>query len=217
MALDALLPIVDYPTLLAAIKNWVDRSDFAAVAPVLVGLCEKRLNRDLRVRDMLQRETAPLLAGAQYVDLPDDVIELKAVRPITNPPSRPLTVMTMDAQQEHFAENIATSQVPTSYALVGKSISISPAPTGAFTLEIVYYGNIAPLTYAAPVNWLVTKWPDAYLFGSLVESAPYLRDDDRMQMWKDRFEEILNEIQAADARAELAGGRMVNRRTKPIL
>lgn len=217
MALDALLPIVDYPTLLAAIKNWVDRSDFGAVAPVLVGLAEKRMNRDLRVRDMLQRETAPLVAAQQYVDLPDDMIELKAVRPITNPPSRPLTVMTLDAQQEHFAENISTSQVPTSYALLGDSISLSPPPTGAFTLEIVYYGSIAPLTYAAPVNWLVTKWPDAYLFGSLVESAPYLRDDDRMGVWKDRFEEILNEIQAADARAELAGGRMVNRRTKPIL
>lgn len=216
MALSALLPIVDYPTLLAAIKNWTDRTDFDAVAPVLVGLAETRMNRDLRVREMLQRETAALSAGVQYVDLPDDMVELKSVRPITSPPSRPLTVMTLDEQQEHLSENIQTSQVPTSYAQLGNQISLSPQPTGAFALEIIYYGQIPTLTLVAPTNWIIGKWPDAYLYGSLVESAPYLRDDDRMQMWKDRFEEILNEIQAASARAEFSGGRMVNRRTKPI-
>lgn len=215
MTLPTLAPIVDYQTLLNAIAVWVDRSDFVNVTPVLVGLAHARMNRTLRVQDMLVRSTSSVTVGTEYVDLPGDYIEMKRIRPVTSPPSRPLTVMTMDQAAERLAENGIASRVPTSYSLVGGSVEFAPAATGDFNLEMLYYGMVPSLSADAPTNWIVAKWPEAYLYGALVESAPYIRDDDRMQMWKDRFEEILNEIQAASDRSTLAGGRMVNR-TGPL-
>lgn len=206
-----LAPIVDYPTLLAAIKGWVDRTDFDQVAPVLVGLAHAKLNRVLRVRDMLTRSLATIDAGAQFVDLPDDFIEMKRVRPVSSPAARPLEVMTPEQIALRQAEN-TTSALPTHFALLSTEIEIAPSPTGDFDMEVLYYGATPPLSDTAPTNWIVVKWPEAYLFGALVESAPYLRDDDRMALWQSRFNSIIDEIQAADDRAQLAGARMTNRR-----
>jgi hypothetical protein len=32
-------------------------------------------------------------------------------------------------------------------------------------------------------NWLLTLAPDLYLYGALLESAPYIKEDGRIQTW----------------------------------
>ena len=32
-------------------------------------------------------------------------------------------------------------------------------------------------------NWLLTMAPDLYLYGALMEAAPYLKEDGRIQTW----------------------------------
>ena len=42
---------------------------------------------------------------------------------------------------------------------------------------------MAALTDLAPTNWLLTKHPDVYLYGALLESAPYTKEDERINVW----------------------------------
>lgn len=43
-------------------------------------------------------------------------------------------------------------------------------------------------------NWLLTNYPDVYLFGALVESAPFVRDDDRLPIWEAELQRRLDEL-----------------------
>jgi hypothetical protein len=207
----ALLPIIDYVSLIAAVTSWLERTDVSDPIPVAIALAEKRMNRTLRVRQMIRRSQSPFLVGVEYVDLPDDYIELVRARPITVPPSNPLRILTPQQLDQELAYNDTSKPLFGYAALEGLSLRVATAPTATGTLEIVYYGTIPPITATSPTNWMIQQWPDAYLYGTLTEMAPYLRDDDRLPLWKGSFEEKINEIQAADERQSMSGGPMRTR------
>jgi hypothetical protein len=46
----------------------------------------------------------------------------------------------------------------------------------------VFRQNIPPLA-ANSSNWLLALAPDLYLYGALLESAPYINEDARIQTW----------------------------------
>ena len=52
------------------------------------------------------------------------------------------------------------------------------------SVSLVYRQGIPPLTAARPVNWLLAKNPDLYLYGALLESEPFLKNDSRMVTWR---------------------------------
>jgi len=49
----------------------------------------------------------------------------------------------------------------------------------------------------------LSKHPDAYLYGSLVHSAPYLKDDDRIGIWAGLFDAIIQDILLEDQRSSV--------------
>jgi hypothetical protein len=52
-----------------------------------------------------------------------------------------------------------------------------------YTIEMVYRKNIPAFATNDP-NWLLTLAPDLYLYGALLESAPYIKEDGRIQTWE---------------------------------
>jgi hypothetical protein len=54
--------------------------------------------------------------------------------------------------------------------------------------------SVIPLSASVTTNWLVTNYPDIYLFGSLVEAAPYLKDDGRVVVWESELQKRLDEL-----------------------
>ena len=43
-------------------------------------------------------------------------------------------------------------------------------------------------------NWLLTIAPDLYLYGALLESAPYIKEDGRIQTWGLGFTSALSDL-----------------------
>ena len=54
--------------------------------------------------------------------------------------------------------------------------------------------RIVPLSAGTDTNWLLTNYPDIYLYGSLIESAPYLRDDQRIGLWQSEYDRRADEL-----------------------
>lgn len=52
---------------------------------------------------------------------------------------------------------------------------------------------LVPLRTTDP-NWLLTAHPDIYLYASLVESAPFIRDDERVALWEAELEHRLQNL-----------------------
>ena len=189
------MAIVTYSDLQTAIANWMVRDDLTSRIPDFIDLFEARINRMLRVRQM--ETTASLTPSSGVASLPADFLEWRS-----------LTYMgTVQNDIEYVVPSVFTELYPdtpsdtppTIFTIVGSSINMMPIDTANTTVRLDYYATIAQLSVSNTTNWLLTAYPDLYLFGSLVEGFLYIMDPDASQMWKARADEIIQEIVRLDA------------------
>jgi hypothetical protein len=111
----------------------------------------------------------------------------------------------------HHASSTNTDQT-FAYSLANfeGAIDTSVVNTGeAGQIYLEYLSGIPPLSDAAPTNWLLSEYPSAYLWGTLVNAAPYIGDDPRMQLWGTNREAAIERIRLADRRAKYPSGLMI--------
>jgi hypothetical protein len=82
---------------------------------------------------------------------------------------------------------------PLFFTIFGSEIELCPTPDQDYTVEMVYRQNL-PALASNSTNWLLTLAPDLYLYGALLESAPYIKEDARIQTWGLGFTSALNDV-----------------------
>jgi len=93
-----------------------------------------------------------------------------------------------------YAENWGISTLSLRYFTVfGDEIELAPTPDQNYTVEMIYRMSI-PSLGANAANWLLALAPDLYLYGALLESAPYIKEDGRIQTWGLGFTSALNDL-----------------------
>jgi hypothetical protein len=78
-------------------------------------------------------------------------------------------------------------------------------------MEMIYYAQIPALSDSNTTNWMLTKNPDIYLYGALLEASPYIMNDTRIPIWEDKYTKAMASLKGADQRARHSGGAMVMR------
>jgi hypothetical protein len=109
---------------------------------------------------------------------------------------------------QQFAGSAAVSVgVPSVYTLIGNEIRLGPAPAASAGLvaELQYYARVPALSAAAPSNWLLTAAPNVYLFGALLEAAPYIGDDMQLAKWHRLYSAAVTGLQSQDRRSRHGG------------
>lgn len=216
MALDG-----TYSGLKASIAAWLERDDLTALIPDFIALAEVRLNDRLRIAPMEKRTTITLATGTgstiltdedtgdilidesggeTLIDeevssdgqLPDDFLEARVVSANTSP------VVNLRLAGPERSSNMYGTLVgyPDVYTIVGNKITAYPGTTA--TLDLVYYGRIPALSEDNPENWLLTKYPQIYLYASLLEAMPLLQDDARTVLWKAALDQAIEDASRAD-------------------
>ncbi len=188
------MPLASYSDLKAEVAAWLRRSDLVFEIPNFITLAEAQMNRRLRVRPMVARlaQTWP----SEYADLPDDFLAERDLTVSAGGADHRLTYLTPE-QMDERSEAAAPGR-PRFYAIYGGQLRLHPAPDTGYAGALVYLQALPALSDASPSNWLLQAHPDAYLYGALTQSAPYLRADDRLQTWGTLFTTILADIEAAD-------------------
>jgi hypothetical protein len=75
---------------------------------------------------------------------------------------------------------------------------VAPTPAAAYNFEVIYYERPQPLDSSNQTNWFTTYAPQALLYGSLLQAMPFLKNDDRMPMWRAEYDLIINTLKAED-------------------
>jgi hypothetical protein len=189
------MPLSTYTDLQAAIADWLARADLSPSIPDFVRLAEARLNLILRCREMTA--SATLMPAAGTCTLPADFVEALAVVADASPRSL-LEAVPLGWAEAQFPTY--PSGTPHYYALFGSSLKTYPQGSAALTLT--YVQALPPLAANAS-NWLLAKAPGAYLYGALLEAAPFLDNDPRVALWGQAWERVTGELNAADQRAVL--------------
>jgi len=193
------MALTNYTELQASVADFLNRGDLTSVIPDFVTMTEAEFNRVLRVRDMTIRTQAPI--DSQYVKLPDDFLGMRNIDLLTDPvtPMSYKNLQNLDIHRAAFAAG-----KPIYYSIMQNNIEFAPAPDGAYTIEIVYYQKIPALSVFS-TNWLLTNHPDAYLYGTLMHSAPYLQADERVGLWAGKYAQIIQQITSSDEKAKFSG------------
>lgn len=186
MALDS------YSGLVSAISGWLDKgSTLDARIPEFIALTESRLNKVLEDPEM--EVTAIASSAGRSLALPADFGELRSI----NVGGYRLTQATA---AEFSGFNSSLSGIPRSYSITDGQLWFAPIPATGSDISITYLRTIPPLTAIAPTNWLLTRAPELYLYGSLLEAEGYLWNDERLPLIQARFEEALGNLRTDGVR-----------------
>jgi len=197
------MALSNYTELQASVADFLNRSDLTAVIPDFIRMTESELNRVLRTREMSVRTRAPV--SEQYVKLPDDYLGMRNIELVTSPVTV-LEYRNLENLDAHRASD-ATGK-PIFYSIMQNNIEFAPVPDSEYTLEIVYYQKIPQLGTEVTeftTNWLLDSHPDIYLYGSLMQSAPYLQADERIGVWAGKFQQVLEQLKTSDEKARFSG------------
>lgn len=195
---------MNYTELQASVASFLNRQDLTSVIPTFIELTESSLNRKLRHRGMLGRATASL--DTDFTTLPADFLEAKNIQLNTTPVT---SLQYVTIEQADFLKTNSTGQ-PMYYTLVGDTLEVVPAPDTEYTVELVYYKKLPPLS-SNSTNWLLDSHPDVYLYGSLMQAAPYLKNDERLAVWGSLYSASLDELNLSSDKAEFSGGTLIAR------
>lgn len=77
---------------------------------------------------------------------------------------------------------------------------VQPSPPSALPFKIEYYGTLTQLDETTQTNWLTINAPDLLLYASLLEAIPFVKTDERIQVWQGYYQAsktalILQEIE----------------------
>lgn len=184
------MSLANYTGLLASVADFLSKSNLTAVIPDFVTMAEAEMNRRLDVRQM-ESQSDFSIAG-ETAPIPADFRGVKSFR-VQNTPRTKLAYISPDQMDDVF-DGAVTDSTPYYYTIVGETFLFSPNVTTG-DVRLRYRASIPPLASNA-TNWLLTAHPDAYLYGSLMHSAPYLRDDPRLPLWQSAFAQIIADINA---------------------
>ena len=187
-----------YDNLKTNIADYLARQDLTDKIPMFVALAEKRLNRDLRLRQTLQQSTYTLDSGFQ-VPTPSDFLEMKDIHIDANPI---VNLNFKTVSQFYRLANVSGSGNPINYTLVSNNFVLAPRPTGSSTINMTYYKIPKVLSDTNASNEYLDVCPDLLLYASLVESAPFLMNDERLQTWEALYTRGLTSITKSDEQSE---------------
>lgn len=186
------MPLTSYTELKASVADWLNRTDLTTQVPDFISLAEAEMKR--RLRRSSTRTTITI--SAEETTPPSDLAELRSMHLESGSPGQdyPIRVGTPEMVAERRARNSAVSGRPSDACVVAGKIVVAPTPDQSYTARIVYFTQLTALSGSQASNPILVEAPDAYLFGSLLQAAPYLEHDERLPVWQGKFDNAINQL-----------------------
>ena len=196
------MAITNYSGLKTSVANYLGRSDLTAQIPDFITLAEYRLQRNLRIRQMLKTATASTTGGDNTVGLPSDFLELRDIY-IDARPRFTLSYLSPSAFSRDA--RAAESGRPNFYTLRAAEFELAPIPDSNYSLVMLYFAKPEVLSDSNASNVFLANAPDALLYGALLEAEPYLYNDNRIAIWSNFYNSALESLNVSDESSEYSG------------
>lgn len=196
------MALTTYSELKTTIADFLNRDDLTSIIPTFITLAESQINRDIRHWRMEKRATSAV--DSEYVSLPTDWIETISVH-LQGGGTTPVNFASRDSIADKRAAGYDTAGRPEFYTHSDGALELYPTPADTYTLELLYASKIDALSDSNTSNWLLLDSPDAYLYGALVHSAPYLQEDGRANTWAQLYGAAVQAVNLSSERSRNSG------------
>lgn len=187
------MTIATYTDLHAAVQAWVNHAQANARIPDFITLAEGEISADLLVDPMKLEQSVSFSAGASEIPLPANLIDPEQFRLLGA--RLPDIVMASREMLAEFAANTRAYDSQRTYgALVGRTLKLFPTQTVDGTVAVYGKCAIPPLSSDAPTNWLLTSFPNVYLFGAIREAGSFMRDEAMIAWAEGRYQQAVAKV-----------------------
>lgn len=190
------MALATYTDLRSAIARVLQRSDLVAAIPDLIAVAESQMSQRLDARLQDTVSTLSTVSGTETVALPSDALSIRSLTVTSSTPVIALDYVTPEKLRIDYAYK--TAGTPLVYAVAGSNAYLAPVPDAAYTLTIVYRARVPSLSDSVTTNYVLSNYPDVYLYGALANAGPYIEDNARVTQWKQAFQMAIEGVNAVD-------------------
>lgn len=190
--------VMTYDSLLEDVRRYLERgftaeSDLIVYEqlPRLITIAQRRIARELKIQGFIRPVQTNLQTGVAVYAKPDrwrDTISMTV-------DGKPIFARSYEYLRSYWPDEAETGTVQFYADYDFQHWLLAPTPSAPGVLEIVYYEQPALLGDDLQTNWLTEYAPDLLLYATLLEATPFLKNDERIQVWQalyDRAAQALN-------------------------
>lgn len=170
------MAISTFDDLKSAISGWASRTDLGSRLDDFVALCEARIKSDDRLLLSKGEVATDFSISSDTTALPDGFLGIKRIHSSTNGKGYVYKHPSEFASILNSTYHTATDPDTYYYTIEGDNFRISPAPTAAITAKLLYH-SLPALSVSNTTNWMLTAYPNVYLYGCLLEYYLYSIED----------------------------------------
>lgn len=193
--------VLTYDSLTSTVLEYLERSDPAVVAfiPTAITMAEFEIAQDIKTLGQMEVVTSTMNAGNPVIAKPARWRKTVSMTLATaSGQKQPIYLRKLEYLNSYWPDVTATG-VPTYYADYDyEHWLVAPTPSTAFAFEALCYTRLEPLSSANQTNWLTQNAPNAMLYGTLKQTAPFIKDDARLALWSGLFDGAMTALKTED-------------------
>lgn len=192
--------VMTYDSLVNDIQTYLERTDQATLEkiPQFIMLAEQVIASQIKFLGNLTVNTSNMVIGSATIDKPARWHKTVSMNVTVDGKRQPIFLRKYEYLRE-YSPDPAVVGTPKFYADYDYTHwLIAPTPDSAYNYEVLYYERVQPLDSSNQTNWFTTYAPQAMLYGSLLQAMPFLKNDERMAMWQQQYDLIINTLKSED-------------------
>lgn len=199
-----------YNSLLNDLRAYLERGATLATDPTvyeqlpsLINLAERRLSRELKIQGTVTVVSSTMTIGQPVIAKPNRWRETVSIRIGTGSGYNVLKEVYPRAYEymRLYWPNQTTTGEPRFYAdYEYSSWLVAPTPSAAYPYEAIYYELPPLLDSTTQTNWFTQYAPDALLYASLLECAPFLKNEEAIKVWEGFLGRSISALNGEDIR-----------------
>lgn len=197
-----------FTTLQQDVRRYLERGSSASADPTvfeqiprLINMAERRCAHELKVQGFQRVVTTNLVAGQSVYDKPDrwrDTVSINIGTGAGNATRTPVFARGYEYVRSFWPDEGQREQ-PKFYADYDYSHWVfAPTPDAAYPAEILYYELPQLLDDSVQSNWLTEYAPNLLLYATLLEAAPFLKNDERIPVWQSMYDRAASALNGED-------------------
>jgi hypothetical protein len=169
--------------------------------PRLINLAERRIARELKVEGLISVVSSAMQPGLAVYPKPDrwrTTVSFNFGTGTQGNNYNQLFARSYEYVRSYWPDRSQTG-VPLFYAEYDyNNWIVAPTPDAAYPFEVLVYQLLPLLDDANQTNWLTEYAPQVLLYATLLEATPFLKNDERIQVWQQMYDRAAQALNGED-------------------
>ena len=192
--------VMTYDSLVENVQSYLERTDTATLEkiPTFIMLAEQIIASQIKFMGNLTVQTSTMTNTEAVIPKPARWRKTVSMNITVDGVRQPVLLRKYEYLREYWPDATNTD-VPKFYCDYDwDHWLVAPTPNANYTFEVLYYQRVQPLDSSNQTNWFTEYAPQALLYGSLLQAMPFLKNDNRVQLWQTMYQQAMDILVAED-------------------